>query len=729
MEILRNIDQIYDKINLLFEIQDQTKLKEINFAFEIATSDKIVEIKKIIGNQKITAEDVGNLFSLIFQLNEYTAIVCNLTHLFLICENYEEIFVLVSKIFVAHIGNKYYHSKTATQFNERNFDRFIEIIKTTEIKNETFIPFLLEIYKCQNDKKYSVWKKPALEYLQNFFADHEDWLISFIKENPSLRYKTFGAILDFNTNKGVEYLIHDFMKPDCDKDQVSSLLKNYKRDVLFFIDSEMPKSSPEQKERFLEVMLSMGEDNEVMARIHDIYSTVKDPEIRATISSRLGISESLNIRTEKQFLYSARRKIKEPQERTLGVPFDKFALKLASGLDASNEVYTLLIYLFKEEKNLHNLTKLRVLENIFDKKSLQDFAIKIFEIITSKPDILQAKWAVRLSALLTSRTDLDKIFEFLNKIIDAQRLKEARYLIFCLIYSHKFEIISYLQQMLQNHNSFIKINLPEFVEAISKTFDMHEDDIQDMLVTNNFSIGEFDIQRDRLYTAFICGKMYPQAIFQKLFFENTIYNKLAQNLVFGEYRFGRLYNAFVIEGKETKFIVGRTIFEDDIEKNSDILIGIIHPLDCDFKFERIFHYFQMPTFNQFKKARFDSRDYNLSITTVNRFVGVIVNPSKCLPHLLAKGFVPNKSEEEIQFKSIIFKMPALNLLCEVEFEKPVVQNSNFNSLSYITFYKLSDTLEAQGKYITQKSNAVTISSIPYRFFDFIMSLIYESSKM
>jgi hypothetical protein len=194
----------------------------------------LATLKESIGKTSISHEEVGELFSLVFQLNEYTAIVCNLTHLFLICDMYEEIYSLVSKIFVAHIGSKHYRSNHATQFYERNFDRFIEIVKNAEIKNEVFIPFLLEIYKCQNNKNYAKWKAPALEYLQNFFADHENWLIQFVKENPDLRYKTYGAILDFNTNKGVEYLIHDFMTESCDKEQATSLLKNYKREVLFY---------------------------------------------------------------------------------------------------------------------------------------------------------------------------------------------------------------------------------------------------------------------------------------------------------------------------------------------------------------------------------------------------------------------------------------------------------------------------------------------------------------
>lgn len=731
MEILKNAEQIYEKINKLFEFNDKKILEANNFLFKIADYSLIQQLIHMAKKYDFNKQELNELLFLIFQMKEYSTIICNFTYLLLMLKKYDEVFVLVNKIFVAHIGNKWYHSVKTTDYVERNFDRLVEIVKTANIDDKVFIPFLIEIYKCETSKIYSKWKNPALEYLQNFFTDNETWLMNFINDNPEYKYKTFGAIIDFNRSKGIELLVKDFNNPEkCNLKQSISLMKNYKRDVLFFIDSEMPKANFEKQILFINIMLNLEHDNEVVARLQDLYQNTKNPEIKELISTKLAISETINIRTEKQFLYAVKRKIKEPQERTLGIPFDKFNLKFVSGSEVSNAVYSFIIYLFKEEKNLFNLYKLKILENFLEKEGLQEFAKKIFETLSKKDDILQAKWAVRLFSLLASSQLLETYFNFIDMLLTSMRNKEANYFIECLINSKRFEIIDFIKSEIEKQNIFVKENVKKYISSVAMVFNMNEEDIKDMLVPSKFSLGEFDIQRDRLYNAFICAKMYTPMIFKKLFFQNQIYKKLAENLIFGEYRFGRLYNAFIIENNEIKFIVGQTIFENDPQKDADIFIGLVHPLDCyDFKFDKLFNYFSNQNIDQFRKPRFNVNDYNISATTVNRFVGVVINSQQFFQFTFSKGFKPNKADDENLYKSIIHLMPSLNILCEVELEKINSKESKFNTLSNICFYKIDNTLIANGKYITKKYNALSITSIPYRYFDYVLSLVLKASKL
>lgn len=728
MEILRNIDQIYVKLGEAFDI-NHTPLQEKNFAFEILKNEVLSTLAEKIKDTEINSSKLQELFSLIFQLNNYTPIVCNLCHTFLLSKKYETLYQLVSKIFVAHIGQKYYTSHTSHLPNERSFDRLVEIVYTAQIPNKPFIEFLVNIQK-HPQKLYGVWKNPALEYLQNFFVENENWLLNFVEENEDLKYQTYGAILNFSTAKGVDLLVKDFIhSPNCNKEEVLMLLKNFKRDTILYIDSMLPKATIDEDLKMVEILLDMSSDNEVMTRVQDLYTTTKNPEIKSAISSKLGISETINIRTEKQFLYAAKRKIKEPQERSLGVPFDKFELSTVSGEKATNAVFSFIIFLFKEEKNLNNLFKLKILENILVKEQLQVFAQRIFESLQRKGDILQAKWCVRMFALLSSNAYIDTTFNFLTSLLNQSRDKEAKYLINCLIHSHRVEIIDFIKESLEENQPLIKENLADFISAISKALTMHEEDIKDLLVPNQFSMGEFDIQRDRLYNAFIAGKTYPLPLFKKMFLENKIYNKLAGNLVFGEYRFGRLHNAFVLNGNEFNFIVGKTIFENQPDKDADITIGIIHPLDLDFKFQPAINYFPFPTFDQFKPAKFSTQDHSISATSVNRFVGVMVNPQKFLQYTAGHKFIPNKQQGEKEFSSLVHLFPLLNIITEVEFQKPIDNDSMFASLSKVCFYKLSDTMQSQNKYLTQKPNALAIANLPNRYFNHVLSIILEASKM
>ena len=728
MEILRNIEQIYSKLGEAFDI-NPSPLQEQNFAFELSDRELSKTLAEKITDTDINTGKLQELLSLIFQLNNYTPIVCNLCHTFLLAKKYEELYALVSKIFVAHIGQKYYSSKTSHLPNERSFDRLVEIVFTAEIHNKPFVEFLVSIQK-HPQKNYGVWKNPALEYLQTFFLEHENWLLDFVKENEDLKYQTFGAILNFSTAKGVDLLVKDYLHDtNCNKEEVLMLLKNFKRDTILYIDSMLPKASLEDDLKMVEILLEMSSDNEVMTRVQDLYATTKNPDIKAAISSKLGISETINIRTEKQFLYAARRKIKEPQERSLGVPFDKFQLHTVSGEKANNVVFSFIIFLFKEEKNLNNLSKLKILETLLVKEELQIFAQRLFENLQKKGDILQAKWCVRMFALLSSNAYIDSTFNFLTTLLNQEREKEAKYLINCLIHSKRVEIVDFIKESLEENQKLIKDNLDEFIGAISRCLGMHEEDIKDLLVPNQFSVGEFDIQRDRLYSAFIAGKTYPLPLFKKMFLENKIYNKLAGNLVFGEYRFGRVHNAFVLNGNEFNFIVGNTIFEGQPDKDADITIGIIHPLDLDFKFQPAVNYFPFPTFDQFKPAKFSTQDHSISATSVNRFVGVIINPQKFLQHAVNHGFLPNKQKDETEFTSLVHIFPLLNIITEVELQKPIDSKSVFASLSKVCFYKLSDTMQSQNKYLTQKSNALAIANLPNRYFNHVLSIILEASKM
>ena len=91
------------------------------------------------------------------------------------------------------------------------------------------------------------------------------------------------------------------------------------------------------------------------------------------------------------------------------------------------------------------------------------------------------------------------------------------------------------------------------------------------------------------------------------------------------------------------------------------------------------------------------------------------------------GYKINKTNEEIEFSSLVFEMPTLNLLAEIEFEKKLTLNTTTATLGSIRFYYLNDVMKAKGKYITQKYNALSISAVAYRFYDFIMTTICYSS--
>lgn len=695
MEILRNKSQIYQSLSLIFEIDanifDEEKIifEPINDSFLFVLCDKVK-------NKKLEQTYVHNLTNLIFQMNDFVVLLGNLVKVFLSSKQYEAIFYIINKTFVAHIGNVYYKSTTPLLFNERNFDRFVEVVKNCEIPNQIVVPFLIDIYKCEQNVAYYVWKRPALEFLQYFWNNNEEWFLNFINQNPHFRYKTLGAILEFNTSKGVEYLINDYIQnADKNLEENLSLIKHFKREVLHYIDCEMLKSKPEKQRKFLEILLSMEGDNEVFTRIQDFFNNTKNTELKNFISSKIFTNEKFNIKSEKQFLNAARNSITEVNERIYNIPFEKLHIKFLSGNELNFVGYMFLIKLFKEEKNLENLLRLKSLENIFETQGLEEFAQKLFDYSKNLEDVLQTKWAWRFVCLFANNSLKNAVFDFLEKLYTENRKKEAKYLENCLI--------------------ACKL--------------MQKEDVFDLSIPQDMTHEEIEKQKEKLFNDFIAGKFYSFATFERLFLNNPIYNKFAQSLIFGEYRFGRLLNAFHIIGTNKSFLIGESVFSEDDDKNFELKIGIIHPLDCDFKFEKIFGFFKNPIFNQFKKTNFNVNDYGPSTICLSRFTGIVSDSAPFLAKMLENKFQKNKNEEETEFSSLVHIFEPANMLCEVEFEKTITSKTSHTTMSGVYFYKLSETLKAKNKYLTQKSNAIPLNMVPYRYFGYIASIILSASKL
>ena len=728
MEILRNVSQINEKLIDLFGFKEEDLE---NFLNEIMSDELIKNTVENVGDLSGKKAELNSLRELIFQLQEYLTPLCNLIKMLLYSKNYDLIYDLVTKIFVGQIGNIRYQSKSATNFTERYFDRFIEIVKNCKISSEAYIPFIASIFKTEKLDGIALWKRPALEYLQNFYNENEDWLLKFINSNPEQKYGILEAIIQFNTMKGVALLIDNFTNEQLEEELEHSLqiIKEHKRDILNYMDREMVSADEDKLSKFTQIMLAMDNDPEVVSRLKDLFDRTDSEKVKELISNKWGISETMNIKTEKQFLNAVRKKIKEPQERSLGVPFDNLHVKLKSGYPADNAMYTFIIYLFKEEKNLNNLEKLKILKtNILEENSVHEFAYKMFKVLSSKPDINQAKWCIRMFCLFADDELLKEILEFLIELFKQGRNKEGRYLALCLIHCEQKDIVLAFKRLLAIHNSYIEENIAFFINELARVTNIDKNELLDMLVPDVFTEEEYNKQKLRLYDAFISGRLYTKEEFTNLFINNIIYNELGKNLVFGEYKFGRLHNAFIVENKEIKFLIGQPLPEQEVEGiDGKVGIGIIHSLDCDFRYEKIFNYFDNPPFTQFKSTNFDVSEANRSNISVSRFIGTFVDAHKFIDMMKRYGFKINKTEEEVEFYSMVHEMPTLNILTEVEFESKQTENSATATIGAIRFYNLDSTMKAKEKFITQKANALSISAVPYRFYDFVLSAVYYSS--
>lgn len=724
MEILKDINQIESKLKQLFGFEIEIDANAL--ISRPLSNEEINFLSQNITKETLSEEDINSFSDLIFQLKNYMFALSNFVVLLLTAKKYESVFHFVRKIFVGQIGQiKYTSVKESYSFLERYFDRFVEIVKNCEIDKNLYLPLIIKAFESDKTETLFNWKRPAVEFMQNFFNENEEWTISYLNSNKENKYKLLEIITDFNTARGIRMLIDDFISDEANEEQNSHILKKFKRETFLELDKRLYDNIPEdEKEKLAGVFVAFGSDNEALTRLNDLYEKATSPSLKEAIAEKLEIIKSPEVKTEKQFVYAARRKIKEPQERTLGIPFDKINLNLESGFPANNVLKTYLINVVKEENVLSKLINLNYLFNVFEKDGLENFAEKLYDVVSRKDDIKEAKWAIRFCSLFGSENLTSQMVEFACQLFGLGRFKEAKYLTECLVNCGKEEAAKIFAS-----NAIKKFEdenwKTQMLQTLSKKAGINVSDIEDQLAIGKVSPSEIEKQVERLKTAFLNGREYSNKNFERISnFEP--YKSLFKKLIWGEYKLGKLYNAFILEDDENGNAKRKYLLKLLDEPQENFTIQILHTLDIDDRFEKIIDEIQNPLFPQFKKIKFDVKDYKAQTTEISNFNGMFVDARKFVEKIQSHEFRINRNDGEITFSSLLNINHGLKLACVVEFNKPINLSSVYCNLGSIYFFKTADLLKDGEKFIYSKNNALSIMSLPPRYFDLCMTAVVSS---
>ena len=236
MEILRNYNQISSKVEKIFNIgtENLPLLDPINK----------VDLEKYLEGARVgsSSQEISGLAELIFQLNNYLPALCNFIKMFLITKNYSAIVYFMEKLFVAHVGTSIYVSKNKQySHKERFFDRFIEVVKNTDLTIKDILPFLFAIIQDNDKTAISTYLAPCLEYMQNIYRENMDVVAEFVAENPNLKITYFELGLEFNTQKAIMEI---FNADDgvIEEKLIAKILKYYYKDTMAFFDKHLENS-------------------------------------------------------------------------------------------------------------------------------------------------------------------------------------------------------------------------------------------------------------------------------------------------------------------------------------------------------------------------------------------------------------------------------------------------------------------------------------------------------
>lgn len=716
MEILRDYKQISSRVEKIFGIDVTNK--------PILDSMPFTEIKEMLSGKTVNKDltELSTLAELIFQLNEYEPALSNFIKMLLYVKHYTGIVVFLEKLFVAHVGSCIYNSKNKEYTHkERYFDRFIEVVKSTDIELTDYLPFLFAIIEDNDKTEISCFVEPCLEYMQTIYRENFNDVKQYVLQNPSLKNTYYTLGLEFNT-QGALYEIFN-SDEGADDAIFAKILKHYYQDTMAFFDKNL-ESSGDKKFHYVKILASI-ENPEVTARLENLYEEEKDEEIRAFIKSKLGIADVTNLGcSPKHFIVSALKKVDAPQERTLGVAFENMPLKFNDGEDADNTSKTYLINIFKQEKDLLNLNGLKEVKDLFNSIDLYNFAESIFNALKKLDDIKSAKWAIRFVSLIATGNLEENVFEFIQKLYKSNRTKEAKYFIECLIYAKNFRVIDLIKKLAEDNTAKFNEDKDYYINLYTEVNAMKNSDVQDLLVNDEVTEETLKKQKERLYNNFIANKSYSREQFKETFVDKKVFNTLAQNLVFGEYKQNRLLNLFVLDGDQIKYILGNTN-----EQEGDINIKIAHSLDLDDRFESAKNYFSNPTFTQFESSTFAIKDSEKTLTKMGNMQGILINALKFISNMQTFGFIKNVANENDDTTEMYHISNELNLLAEVSFEAPVSTITQTASLGNIRFYKLNQCLKNGGAYIINKANALALGAVEPRYYNFVASCVSKSLKI
>lgn len=715
MEILTNYKQISDKIKDIFDIDVSN--------VPVLDSLSKQEITELLTGCKVNCDTriVSNLAELIFQLNEYVPALCNLIKMFLHVKHYTGVITFMEKLFVAHVGATIFNSKNKEySHRERFFDRFIEVVKNTDLELCDYLPFLFAIVEDNDTSVLSAWLAPCLEYLQNVFRENMDEVKAYVDNAPRHKNTYYTLGLEFNTQKTIGEI---FNSGETANDMIfAKMLKHYYTETMAFFDKNL-ENAGNKKFHYVKILASI-ENPEVTARLENLYDEEYDLEIKAFIKSKLGIADRTDLgASPKHFQVMAQKKVDFPQERTLGVPFEKMPLTFSDGQIANNIDKTYLINIFKNEKDLLNLYGLSDVKTLFDKQDLYNFANSLYIALQKLKDIKEAKWAIRFVSLVSSGELEQDIYNLIVALYELGRVKEGKYFLECMIYSKKENSVNVISRLVsQGSLKFIE-HKEYFVGLYAEVMSKSMSDVQDSLVEDEISDESLSAQKDRLYQNFIAGKSYSKEQFTETFINKKVFNKLAQRLVFGEYKQNRLVSLFVLEGDQIKYIFGT---RQDGE--TDISIKIAHSLDLDDRCIELRSYFAEPTFNQFDLPTFAVKDSEKTLTKVSNMQGILINALNFTSNLQNQGFIRNIVHESDDTTELVHLCQKLNLLAEVSFEAPLSSRATTASLEYIRFYKLNQCLKNGPAYIINKANALAIGSIEPRYYNYVLSAVSKALK-
>ncbi len=728
-------------------------------ALEFLCSEKLEEkLPPALAKLEFTGEDLTVLAEVLSVVD--SIFLRNFLLLLLRSKKFESLTLFFSKVFVSHIGKTPYQSKKASSFDirERTFDRFIEATIWTEIDFPEFAELLFTALRVGGDSGVARWRRPSEDYISALAISREKEFFNFIFENfDNLGMTAFEFLLSRNSKVALKLLIEHYLSENFpQKRQVKNILKQRFSEVLEVME-ELQKSYKINLAQTAELMLILPQHPHAKTLLSEIYRKEKDPGLKKRIAENVELQFESEVTSLPQLKKLSQRFDPTANPVFLGRKLsDLPKLKFKNKEEATDQVVGYMLERYAQLYSPAASGELKFFKGFFAPDSMDAFCRDIATLITA-----EEQWAIIMLAQNCSLTAILPTMSALKNqtLVDSfawQFVIENGTAVFTLFDTldkanrTDRQVLDALLRPIMQSGRFEPMEVEILRDKMVPQFELNprgELDIDGvkLVITENFTVEvsgaetklskkaniekkrlqrEVERQLKRLKNAFECGRTWTPASFEKLILQNRLMNFLGSKLLWARYRKGALLAVFKITEKGVEDLLS-------LDKTSqDFVVGIFHPVEnTEQDWLELFGK-QTGDINQFGRETFNLASYNPYSSLVTRFNGMIVQASQFFDRLGESGwnFGPVSFNGSI---SSMFKINReLNLLCQIDFSP--IQKNCFDanlSLGELRFYRLNTVLTTGNNFITDKTTALELGTLPKRWFsDIIRELTIACRK-
>lgn len=743
INIFTNAKLGYEEINLIGE-------DLIKFSFDAPNN---LDVCLKINNLKFNDSDLFEVSDMLYQLKDYKFYLGYILQIFLASKHYNDIAKFMSRTFVNHIGDSYYTSKELKyDFAERYFDRFIEAIKFAEIDNFKIIPFLFYIYTSNKEEPCNKFLRPSKEFLKGIITNNEASYLNYIntEENYKIGYSIY---LELFSNKGAQRLIENLVTGNYfSKDELYEVFLEDKEVGLSELKSFIIKQTGEKQKTALNFYLTFSQD--VKNTLPELYSAVKDEELKAMLKDEIELSKNVKFETIKDFIDFVDLNLDIEVEHGLSI---KYLAYFKNGVKLTDKVLTYIFNIFKNISSPMVIKKYAYLKEFFPDTELNTLGRNLFNTLENKIT-WDNKWVVALICTMCSDFIVSELTDLTPTCLGNTEL--SNFVLGCLVETNTPKVISLIKQLyMESNNKNIYYN---FLEILAKNNGISALDYLDEMVSNyglsenatkrivcngenllfeiddnltvkvknlstfnyvnlsnpsfvdtadalkyfNDLTNEIRHQIDKFKEAYQTKRYWNVATFNANIVSNPILNKIASTLVWGAY-----------DNKDGLIKMYGDIKDIVVEENQEIKIALVHPVELmDINFPQ--HKFE--PFKQINKQVFVANNYNYSNTFTNEFNGVAISDIAFNAKLRAFGYKMSVGDDVYYYKTI----PHENLLIKVELSK--LNTKNVSIVGNIKFYNLNLVQFVNNRYLLSNVTPEEVGSVNKRVYSDVLNDVFEA---